>query len=313
VENKPLYGGQAVIEGVMMRGSRYYAVACRRADGEIVVEQESVESIFKNLQWMKRPFLRGVFALIDALVLGMKALKFSADIAMEDAEKEASRNNPSDNPSKPTGKINDIAVGATMVLSMALGVGIFIIGPHLLANLMQLLHWSPLQLNLGEGFIRLAMFVLYVAGISYMKDIRRVWQYHGAEHKVVNTYESGQSFTPENFATHSTIHPRCGTNFMMFVLVLSIIFYSFLGWGGAWYMRILYRLLLLPVIAAVGYELIRLSGRFRNSGFMAAVMAPGLWLQRLTTREPDEDQVEVAQRAFDAVWEREESSNLESR
>jgi uncharacterized protein YqhQ len=310
VENKPLYGGQAVIEGVMMRGPRYYAVACRRADGEIVVEQESVESIFKKLQWMtKKPLLRGVFALIDTLVLGMKALKFSADIAMEDAEKEASRNKAPESKPKPAGKINDIAVGATMVASMALGVGIFMIGPHLLVGLMRLLHWNSLQLNLGEGFVRLAMFVIYVAGISYMNDIKRVWQYHGAEHKVVNTYESGLPFTPENFAVHSTIHPRCGTNFMMFVLVLSIIFYSFIGWGGAWYMRILYRLLLLPVIAAVGYELIRLSGRFRNSAFMNVVMAPGLWLQRLTTRVPDEAQIEVARKAFEAVYEREEESS----
>jgi uncharacterized protein YqhQ len=204
--------------------------------------------------------------------------------------------------------INDIAISATMILGVALGVAIFMIGPHLLAGLLKKAIASIFWVNLAEGGIRIAFFVGYVATISLMKDIRRVFEYHGAEHKVINTFEAGLDLTPENFNRYTTIHPRCGTNFILVVLVFSIIVYSFLGWQNAWYMRIVYRLLLLPVIAGFAYETIRFAGKHKNSKILEIILSPGLLLQRLTTRKPSDDQVEVALTALKAVMEKEEAS-----
>ena len=310
------YGGQAVIEGVMMRSPRFFAVACRRANKEIVIRQESVESILKKFQWLNKPFLRGTLALIDAMVLGVKALMFSADVAMEDIQQtnpkkgkkaqEAVREAPAEKPSKPKGQsINDITVGASMILGLVIGIGVFMIGPHLLADLLKKWIQRPIWLNLAEGTLRIGLFVGYVAAISLMKDIRRVFQYHGAEHKVINTLEAGLDLNPENFGKYTTIHPRCGTSFILIVLVFSIVVYSFLGWHPAWYERVIYRLLLLPVIAGLAYEVIRFAGRHKDSRILAAILSPGLLMQRLTTREPSEDQVEVALRALQAVMEME--------
>jgi uncharacterized protein YqhQ len=209
---------------------------------------------------------------------------------------------------KKKNSINDIAISATMILGVALGVGVFMIGPHLLAGLLKKFIANTIWLNLAEGGIRIALFVGYVATISLMKDIRRVFEYHGAEHKVINTFEAGLDLTPENFNSYTTIHPRCGTSFILVVLVFSIVIYSFLGWQNAWYERIIYRLLLLPVIAGFAYELIRLAGRHKDSRILAAILSPGLLLQRLTTRKPSDDQVEVALTALRAVMEKEEAS-----
>ena len=205
--------------------------------------------------------------------------------------------------------INDIAISATMILGVALGVGVFMIGPHLLAGLLKKVIASTIWVNLAEGGIRIALFVGYVATISLMKDIRRVFEYHGAEHKVINTFEAGLDLTPENFNKYTTIHPRCGTSFILVVLVFSIIVYSFLGWQNAWYVRIAYRLLLLPVIAGFAYELIRFAGRHKDSRILAAILSPGLLMQRLTTRKPSDDQVEVALTALRAVMEKEEGES----
>ena len=301
----------------MMRGPRYYAVACRRANKEIVVRQDAVESYLKKFQWLNKPFLRGTLALIDAMVLGVKALMFSADIAMEDIE-EASPKKPKkgkapaaedQSPSRPEAKsrsINDITVGASMILGLALGIGIFVIGPHLLADLMKKVIHRPIWLNLAEGLLRMTLFVGYILAISLMKDIKRVFEYHGAEHKVINTFEAGLDLTSENFGKYSTIHPRCGTSFILVVLVLSIFVYAFLGWHQAWYQRVLYRMLLLPVIAGMAYEVIRFAGRHRDSRLLKAIISPGLLMQRLTTRRPSDEQVEVAVRALQAVREKEE-------
>jgi len=196
-----------------------------------------------------------------------------------------------------------------MVLGVALGVGIFMIGPHLLAGLMDKVIESSFWLNLAEGGIRIAMFVGYVALISLMKDIRRVFEYHGAEHKVINTFEAGLDLTDENFGKYTTIHPRCGTSFILVALVFSIVVYSFLGGEHAWYVRIMYRILLLPVIAGFAYEAIRFAGKRKDSKFLAAILSPGLLLQRLTTRPPSDDQVEVALTALKAVMEKEEAES----
>lgn len=309
---KIAYGGQAVIEGVMMRSPRYFAVACRRENKEIVVQQESVESILKHFQWLNKPFLRGTLALLDAMVLGMKSLTFSANIAMEDAEAadaaRAGKTPGKDKPKSKKGKsqsINDIAIGATVVLGLALGVGIFFVGPQLIVGLMEKWIHHPVWRNIAAGGVKLSLFVLYIVAISRMPDIRRVFQYHGAEHKVINTLEADQELTECNFSKHTTIHPRCGTSFILIVFLISIAVFCFLGWADAWYERVFYRLLLLPVVAGVAYEVVRLAGKHKNSTIMKFFLAPGLWMQRLTTGEPSDDQVEVALCALRAVMEKE--------
>lgn len=299
----------------MMRGPKHYAVACRRANNEIVVRSESVESIMKRFQWLNKPFLRGTLALIDSMLLGVKALMYSADIAMEDIEqadpkkKEAPTTTDGGTPAKSKSQsINDITVNASMFLGVALGIGVFMIGPHLLVDLMKRWIHNSTGLNIAEGLVRISMFVGYIAAISLMKDIKRVFQYHGAEHKVINTFEAGLELTPENFSKYTTIHPRCGTSFIFIVLVLSIVVYSFLGWHNEWYLRVVYRLLLLPLIAGIAYEIIRFAGRHKDSKILPMLLAPGLLMQKLTTREPSEDQVEVALRALQAVMEKEEEA-----
>lgn len=318
--DKPNYGGQAVIEGVMMRGRNYYAVACRRANGEIVVQQESVESATGKLKWLNKPFLRGTFVMLDAIILGMKALMYSADIAMADAQPNAPSDvdkkaesadgsgNKDSNPGKTAKQkrsINDIAVGATVVLGLGLGVLIFIVTPQFLVGLLQKSIRSSILLNLTAGIVKLAMFVLYIAVISTMKDIRRVFEYHGAEHKVINTYEAGLDLVPENLNKHTTIHPRCGTSFILVVLVTSIVVFCFLGWQSNILIRVIERLLLLPVVAGIAYEIIRYAGKHKESRLLRTLTAPGLLLQRLTTKEPSEDQIEVALTALRAVFDKE--------
>lgn len=314
-----LYGGQAVIEGVMMRGPRYFAIVCRRENKEIVIEQGSVESLLKRIRWLNKPFLRGTLAFIDALVLGVKSLTFSANVAMADIEQsnpkkgkkhqEADSTVDGEGPGKAKSQsMNDITIGVTMVLGIALGIGIFVVGPHLLADLLKKSIRSSVGLNLAEGFVRIALFVGYVAAISLIKDIRRVFQYHGAEHKVINTLEADLELTPQNFEKYTTIHPRCGTSFIVVVLVLSILVYALLGWQPAWYVRVLYRLALLPVLAGIAYEMIRFAGKRKDSKVLAAILSPGLILQRLTTREPTEEMVEVAHRALEVVLEREKEA-----
>lgn len=307
----PQYGGQAVIEGVMMRGPKYYAVACRRANNEIVIEQESVETMLRKFQWLNKPFLRGTLALIDAMALGMKALMFSANLAMEDVEK-AEAEKPSKEKAgrkakpakpKPEGgqKINDIAVWGTMILALGLAIGVFFVLPQLLTGLLQKKIQSHLLLNIIDGLIRFAFFIAYIVGISYMKDIKRVFEYHGAEHRVINTFEAGLDLTPENITEFGTIHQRCGTSFLLIVMVIAIVVHMFLGWNPAWYLRVPLRLAFLPVIAGLAYETIRFAGKHRGSRVMNALLSPGLLLQKVTTQPPSEDQVEVAVAALQAV------------
>jgi len=311
-----------VIEGVMMRSPRFFAVACRRENREIVVQQESVESLLGKFQWLNKPFLRGTLALIDALVLGMKSLTFSANIAMEDAQdanprqaKQPVTGEESGDPkaSEQLAKIkhqpiNDIAVGATVVLAIALAVGIFFVCPQLLVGLLKKRVHESILLNLMAGGVKFTLFIGYILAISLMRDIRRVFQYHGAEHRVINTFEAGLELAPENFAKHTTVHPRCGTSFILVVMVTSILVFCLLGWADVLWLRVVQRLLLLPVVAGLAYEVIRYAGRHRDSKVLNVLLAPGLWLQRLTTREPTDDQVEVAARALQAVLEKEAES-----
>lgn len=323
-----LYGGQAVIEGVMMRSPRYFAVACRKPDGEIELRREEVKSLWGRARTVKIPFIRGVFILIDALHLGVKALMFSANLALEEEQKKhepknhesknhESKNHESKNheseslepkdqkkaaESKTRGqRINDIAIGLTLPIGLLIGVFLFVILPNLAAGFLKApLHENTLLLNLVEGVIRIVIFVLYILAISLMPDIRRVFMYHGAEHKAINMFENGEELTAENAQRFTTRHVRCGTSFIVLVLIISIFAFSFFGWDN-WVERILSRLLILPVVAGFAYEIVRFVGRRRDSALARLLVVPGLWFQRLTTREPTDDMVEVAIRALNEV------------
>jgi len=310
----------------MMRSPRFFAVACRRQNKEIVLQQESVESLFKKFQWLNKPFLRGTLAVIDALVLGMKSLTFSANVAMEDTQqpnpkkgKQSTAGTGSADPEAPQDPqgqpaktkhqaVNDIAIGVTLFLGIALGLGVFVVGPRLLVGLMRKSVHHSVLLNLMTGGVKLILLVAYIAAISLMADIRRVFEYHGAEHKVINTFEAGMELTPENFSKHTAIHPRCGTSFIMVFVVASILVFCLLGWSSIW-LRVVQELALLPVVAGVAYEAIRYAGRHKDSKALNVLLAPGLWLQRLTTREPTDDQVEVALCALRAVMEMERANS----
>ncbi|HSV73330.1 MAG TPA: DUF1385 domain-containing protein [Chthonomonadales bacterium] len=314
------YGGQAVVEGVMMRSPRYFAVACRKPDGEIVLRAEPIEASFLGrLQWLKRPFLRGSLALIDAMALGMKALNFSAQVqaeaipqkgavaVQEDSGVPSTEAPAASAPAGSSPKINDIVIGGVMVLAFLLGVVIFVALPTLLTQLVQT-HIGvshPTALNVVDGIIRIAIFLAYVASIARMKNIRRVFQYHGAEHKAINTLEAGGELSVEVCSKASRIHHRCGTSFVIIVLLASILVHSLFPRPPHYFARVVLHTALIPLVAGVAYEVIRLAGRMRNARVLTALLAPGRWTQGLTTREPDVDQVEVALTALKAVVDRE--------
>lgn len=290
MEKKPAnVGGQAVIEGVMMRGQGKIAVAVRQPNGEIIIDAKPAGTIADRYPLLKKPLLRGVVALCESLVYGMKALSFSAQMSGEDDEKLDSK---------------DLAL--TIITSVLLAVGLFIVIP---TWSMRFIHsWSsnPLLLNFAEGILRMAIFLAYIAGISCMGDIQRVFQYHGAEHKTIFTYEAGLPLEVCNVRGFSTLHPRCGTNFLMIVMIISMFVFAFLGWPGI-VQRILSRVLLMPVIAGVSYEIIRYAGKHIDHAWVRTAIWPGLCLQHLTTREPDDSQIEVAIAALKAVLPEEET------
>lgn len=267
-----------------MRGPDSRAVAVRRPDSSIVIDEQPVNSITSRVKILKWPLIRGVIVLFESLVMGLQALSYSANQAMEEEEEELTT--------------RDIII--TMGVAFALAIFLFIVIPTGVTH--YLTRWVPgsLAQNLVEGIIRIAVFLLYVVSISLMPDIRRVFQYHGAEHKVINAYEAGEELTPETVQRYSTFHPRCGTSFLLIVMVVSILVFSLLGEQVLWW-RILSRILLLPVVAGVSYELLKLSAKYEGSPFFRAIITPGKWLQGLTTREPDDSQVEVAISALGAV------------
>jgi len=292
------YGGQAVIEGVMMRSPRYFAVACRHPNGDIVVKLEDLaHSWLARLKWLNRPFLRGTLALLDAMALGIRALRFSADVQLEEQTQTVQQK-----------RINDLAIGSTMVVGLLIGLGLFVALP---TTLTQLLPWkNPVLLNMLDGILRIALFLGYVVAVGNLKEIRRVFQYHGAEHKAINTLEAGLPLTMENAKQQSRIHPRCGTSFVMVVLILAILVFSLTGRPPIW-LRIPLHIALLPLVAGVAYEVIKFTGRYKESRWTRWLLAPGLWSQRITTREPEEAQIEVALRALQAVVAQEQRGNEE--
>ena len=284
---KLMVGGQAVIEGVMMRGPELTATAVRDPSGKIQVEVKPVHSISERFPILKKPFIRGTVSLIESLVIGMKSLSYSAKMAGEEDE-----------------QLTDKEMAGTIVFALVLASILFIAIPTGAAKLFHVITADPVFLNLMEGFLRLIIFLAYICGISRMKDIRRVFQYHGAEHKTIHCYEAGLPLTVANVQQFSRLHPRCGTNFLLIVMLVSIFVFAFLGWPSL-AERIASRILLLPVVAGISYEIIRLAGRSDNKIIQTAIK-PGLWLQYLTTRPPADDMVEVAIESVKAVLPKEE-------
>jgi uncharacterized protein YqhQ len=285
------YGGQAVMEGVMMRGSKALAVAVRRPDGEIVLHTEPLNADVYTGRISKIPFLRALTSLWDVLVLGIRTLMYSAEVALG-PEEEIEFKGP-------------IAWG-TVIVSFAVGIGLFFVGPLLLVGLIDRYIASSFASNVLEGVIRMAIFIAYIWVIGRVPDIRRVFAYHGAEHKTINAYEAGVELTPEAVAPYSTAHYRCGTAFLLSVMVISILIFALLG-RPPMALRILSRIVLIPVVAGVAYEYIRFTNRYRNRALIRALAAPNLALQRLTTREPDSSMLEVAISALKRVLETESS------
>lgn len=283
MNKKPNVGGQAVIEGVMMRGKTHVAVAVRQPDGEISVDVRPVNSISDRYPILKKPFLRGVVSLVESLVMGMKALAYSAQVSGDEDE-----------------KLDSKEMALTIAVSAGLAILLFIVIPTWSMRFLTGITQDHMALNLAEGVLRMAIFLAYIAAISSMNDIQRVFQYHGAEHKTIYTYEAGLTLKVENVRPFSTLHPRCGTNFLMIVMLISMFIFTFLGWPSLWE-RIASRIILMPVIAGVSYELIRYAGAHTDNPLVRIAITPGLLLQKLTTRQPDDSQIEVAIASLKAV------------
>ncbi len=279
---KPIVGGQAVIEGVMMRGFGKVATAVREPSGKINVQVKPVTSIADRYPILKLPFLRGSVNLFESLILGIRSLSFSAQAAGEEDE-----------------QISDKELAASIFFALVVACGLFIAIPTFAAKFLHEITDDPFFFNLAEGFLRLIIFLLYIFLISRMEDIQRVFQYHGAEHKTIFCYEADLPLTVSNVRKFPRLHPRCGTAFLLIVMIVSIFVFAFLGWPELW-LRILSRIVLLPVVAGIAYEIIRFAGRSKNPLVHLAIM-PGLWLQYLTTREPDDSMIEVAIASLDAV------------
>jgi uncharacterized protein YqhQ len=281
------YGGQAVLEGVMMRGRKQMAVAVRAPDGEIVIHEEPLTAAIYTHKWGQWPFVRGVAMLWDALGLGMRALLWSADVAVrEDGQEEVAF----------TGPVAWTTIGASLLMA----VGLFFFVPTLAAKWITPLGAGGLAGSIIEGVIRLALFLLYLFVIGFLPDIRRVFAYHGAEHKTINAYESGAVLTPASVSRFSTAHTRCGTSFLLSVMVISILVFAPFHFDNI-FLRLASRLVLIPVVAAIAYEFMRFTAAHTDNIFVRGLITPGLMLQRLTTREPDESMIECAIAALKPV------------
>ena len=286
-------GGQAVLEGIMMKNKEHYSIAVRKADGSIAVDIENYRTSYHDRWMTKVPFVRGIFNFIDSLVLGMKSLNYSADIYAEEEGEDAEKKESSAKSDKAFTTIVGIA-------SVLLAIGLFMVLPVYLTGLVSDRIRNASLIAIIEGAIRLAIFLIYIVAISLMKDIRRVYMYHGAEHKCINCIERGRPLTVNNVMRSSRMHKRCGTSFLLFVVLVSIIVFFFIRVDNM-ALKVLIRIALIPVIAGISYELLRFAGRFDNP-ITYIISAPGMLLQRLTTREPDEKMAEVAIAAVEAVF-----------
>src|SRR5881392_2469478 len=283
-------GGQAVLEGVMMRGPSNWAVAVRKPNGSIAQIHRPIESLMARHRLLRLPVIRGILALGESLAIGFRALAISANYAAQDKD------------AKDSEEVSTELSRGALIFAFAVAIGfavmLFKVTPALLAN------WLPIRgtgnFVIVEGLIRVTIFVLYLSLISLLPDLRRVFQYHAAEHKAINAYEAGEELEPETVQRFSLIHPRCGTAFLLWVMVIAIFVFAFFG-RPHWYWLIATRILLLPVIAGLAYELIRFAGKHQRNRILMTLLAPGLWLQRLTTRQPSLDQIEVSIRALNEV------------
>lgn len=278
-------GGQAVIEGVMMKGVDSIAIAVRKPDGEIALKKQELKSNRKTIS--KIPVLRGVFAFFDSMVLGVQSLMYSAEFFEEEDPKAKDKK-----PNAFDRFLEANFIWISVLLSMSFTVLLFILLPTVLVNVFERWTANTIVLNLIEGVVRIGIFVLYVTAISGMKDIKRVFEYHGAEHKTIFCYEHGDELTVENVKKYGRLHPRCGTSFLFIVMIVSILMFSMFEWSSLFY-RIFVRLALLPVVAGISYEFIKWAGK-STSKFACIMSKPGMWLQKITTREPDDSQIEVA-------------------
>jgi len=290
-------GGQAVLEGIMMKNKEEYAIAVRKPDGEIAIEMNTHTGLLHGNKIKDIPFIRGVFNFIDSMILGTKCLNFSASFYEEEVE-ESGFDRALNKISK--GKAESIISGIVTTFSVILAVGLFIVLPYFLSSLLDDYILNASLIAILEGLIRITIFILYVWGISAMKDIKRLYMYHGAEHKCINCLERGRELNVKNVKRCSRLHKRCGTSFMFFVLFVSIILFFFIRVDNGLH-RVLLRIALLPVVSGISYEIIRLAGRSDN--FLVKILsAPGMLIQRMTTKEPDESMIEVAIAAVEAVY-----------
>lgn len=284
MKKKTSYGGMAVIEGVMMRGPEDTALAVRKPDGSIEVEKEPNNKLGKQYPFLKWPIIRGSFVLIESLVVGMRMLNKSANMTLDEEEEELSSRE----------------IFLTGLLAFVMAIVLFVALPTAIVHFTKQFLGGVVGQNIVEGVIRITFFLTYVYAISKMKEIERVFMYHGAEHKSILAYEAGEELTVERARRYSTLHPRCGTSFLLIVMVISILVFALLGEGSLFY-RIWSRIAVFPIVAGLGYEFIRFSGNYYNNSCAKYIIAPGLWLQKLTTREPDDQQLEVALAALREV------------
>ena len=290
-------GGQAVMEGVMMRNGKQYAVAVRKPDKEIVVDLKNTKNI--NDIWHKIPIIRGVVSFIESLVIGIGTLMYSASF-FEDDEEPVDKSKLSEEELKKLERKEKAEIGGTLVVSFALALGIFFALPYFIAMGLNHFSLSNAVIAFVEGIIRIAIFIGYIVVISRMEDIKRTFMYHGAEHKCINCVEAGLPLTVDNVRGATRFHKRCGTSFIFIVFIISVFVFMFISFDNMW-LKLLARLLLIPVIAGISYEFIRLAGRHENK-FVDIFSKPGLWLQRLTVMEPDDDMIEVGIASVEAVF-----------
>ena len=292
-------GGQAVIEGIMMKNKDDYAVAVRKPDGTIEVKKDSYVSVTEKVKFLSLPFIRGIFNFADSMILGMRALTWSASFFEDDEDSEPGRFERFLD--RVFGeKLEKVLMGFVMVFSVIMAIGIFMVLPMFLSNIFERIIPSETVMAVMEGIIRILIFIGYIKLISRMEDIRRTFMYHGAEHKCINCVEHGMPLTVENVRKSSKEHKRCGTSFILIVMVISILFFMVIRVDNVW-LRALTRIVLIPVIAGVSYEFLRLAGR-SDSCVVNALSRPGMWMQGLTTKEPDDSMIQVAIAAVEKVF-----------
>ncbi|CEN31911.1 DUF1385 domain-containing protein [Paraclostridium sordellii] len=294
---KQAVGGQAVIEGVMMQSKDKRSIAVRKNDGEIVVKKNKIQSWISEKKIDKIPFIRGAFILIETMIEGIKSMNFSSEFFLEDDEEETSFDRFINKIFKD--KASDAIIIISLVIGLALATLLFVVTPTLLGGLFSKVVDNKIVLNLIEGITRIGILFIYIIVISRNSDIKRVFEYHGAEHKSIYCYENDLELTVENAKKFTTLHPRCGTNFLFIVMITSIILFSFFGWPNP-LIRIIMRILCVPIVAGISYEIIKLLGKYDNK-LTRFVAYPGMMLQKFTTREPDDKQLEVALEALKAV------------